>query len=140
MRKTILIIVGIVSLCVLMGVIFSLYMLSKTEVIIEEEGILRVKATSEYAALTEKYGEERITVKAFERHMLSEFGFLRQIDEKFTEESGCIIIVEGPNGEGYVYQQDEEFNTIHQITLSQFKEGSKKIDQEILNEFYGSLK
>jgi hypothetical protein len=99
-----------------------------------------VKATLEYKQLVERYGEEGVTVKAVERHMLSEVDFLTQIDPKFTEESGCIIIVEGSNGEGYVYQQDEEFNTIHKVTLFQFQEGSKKIDQAILSAFYGSLK
>lgn len=108
--------------------------------VIEEEGILKVKATPEYKALLEKYGEEKVTVKAIEKEELTSVKFLKQIDPLFADISGCIIVVEAPNGEGYVYQQDEQFNTIHRITLAQFIEGSKGVDQATMNMFYSELK
>lgn len=110
-----------------------------TPIQIEEEGVIRIKSTPEYKSLVDKYGSEKVSVKAVNLHDPNETKFLKKIDSGFKEQPGCIIVLEG-NNEGYVYQLDEEFNVVHRVTLQSFKKGSQNVNRETMENFYSSLK
>jgi len=108
--------------------------------VVEEQGILLIKNTPEYAALVNAYGSGQVSVKAINLHQSNEASFLKKISPGFQEQPGCIIVMEGGNREGYVYQLDEEFSIVHRTSLSEFIEGSKSVDAQTMDNFYASLK
>lgn len=108
-------------------------------VLVEEEGVLLVKETQDYRSLVEKYGASGVTLKAVNLHDKKDAEFLRKINDGFLVEPGCIIVLQGGNGAGYVYQLDEEVNIVFRLTLSEFEEGSRNVDALTMERFYGSL-
>lgn len=108
-------------------------------VIVEEEGVLLIKDTQEYESLVGKYGSDGVSVRAVNLHDESEVAFLEEINQGFVTEPGCIIVLEGGNGEGYVYQLDEELSIVFRLTLSEFEEGARNVDALTMEFFYDSL-
>ena len=106
----------------------------------EDEGILVIKSTPEYRSLVDKYGSDHVSVKAVNLDDKDEANFLSKISDGFLMDPGCIIVLKAGKEEGYVYQLDEEFKTVSQITLSQFEEGARYVDARTMEHFYSSLK
>ena len=112
---------------------------SSWSVIVEEEGVLLIKETQEYESLVREYGSDRVSAKAVNLHEDSEIAFLKEIDPGFAIEPGCIIVLEGGDGEGYVYQLDEDVSIVFRMTLPAFEEGARNVDASTMERFYGSL-
>ena len=108
-------------------------------VIVEEEGVLLIKETREYESLVVKYGSDDVPVRAVNLHDESEVAFLKEINQGFVTEPGCIIVLEAGNAEGYVYQLDEELSIVFRMTLSAFEEGARNVDAPTMERFYSSL-
>ena len=113
---------------------------SPTVIIEEEEGILLIKDTPEYKSLVEKYSSDHVSVTAVNLHANGETDFLRKLSDGFLMEPGCIIVLKAENGEGYVYQLDEEFNIAFRMALSGFETGARNVDTRTMEKFYDSLK
>lgn len=106
----------------------------------EEEGVLLIKRTLDYRTLVDKYGFDQVSVVAVNLHERGETEFLARISDGFLMQPGCIIVLEADNGEGYVYQLDEEFKIVFWLTLSEFEEGARNVDALKMVQFYSSLK
>ena len=111
-----------------------------TQFIPEEEGIVLIRTTPEYVALSEKYGSDLVSVEAVNLHQREETTFLSLISSGFREEPGCIIVLRAGESEGYVYQLDKEFNIVFRMTLSEFLEAAAKVDAGTMEHFYSSLR
>ncbi len=111
-----------------------------SSVVIEEQGIVLIQSTPEYAALSEKYGSDLVSVQEVNLHQREETTFLILISNGFREEPGCIIVLRAGESEGYVYQLDKEFNIVFRMTLSEFREAAAKIDARTMEDFYSSLR
>lgn len=111
-----------------------------TQYIPEEEGIVLIRTTPEYEALSEKYGSDLVSVEAVNLHQREETTFLSQISSGFREEPGCIIVLRAGESEGFVYQLDEEFNIVFKMTLNDFEKGAMNVDGVTMKYFYSSLK
>ena len=90
--------------------------------------------------LVNKYGSDQVSVQAVNLHQTEDALFLKKISDGFKEQLGCIIVLEGGNGEGFVYQLDEEFSIVYRISLSDFENGSGNVDRLTMQGFYSSLK
>ena len=112
----------------------------KSSFVIEEDGILLIKETQEYKSLIEKYSEDVVSVKAVNLLKVEDTLFLKEIDDGFKQNPGCIIVIEYENDQGYVYQLDEELNIVYQMNLNDFAESVNKVNSHMLNDFYKSLK
>ncbi len=105
----------------------------------EEQGVQLIKTTPEYELLAVKYGSDKVSVKAVNLHEEGQSAFLKKIDAGFKSQPGCIILLEGGNEEGYVYQLDEGFHIIHKISLTAFNEGSRNVDPQVIEHFMNSF-
>ena len=106
---------------------------------IEEKGKVYVEKRVEVQNLYQKYGERNVSVKALDIKLVQDISFIKQLDPKFENKTGCIIVVQAGN-EGYVYQEDKDLNVLYFQTLAEFKEKTKNLDQKLLEKFYSSLK
>jgi len=112
----------------------------KDNTVIEEEGVLLIKDTQEYKTLIDEYGEDFVSVKATNLLEVEDALFLREIDDGFKQNSGCIIVLEYENDQGYIYQLDKELNIVYRMNLLDFTESANKINSQIMEDFYKSLK
>jgi len=119
---------------------FAFFFFAYTQFIPEEEGIVLIRTTPEYEALSEKYGYDLVSVEAVNLHQREETTFLSQISSGFREEPGCIIVLRAGESEGYVYQLDKEFNIVFRMTLSEFLEAAARVDAGTMEYFYSSLR
>lgn len=110
------------------------------EAVIEEEGVLLIKDTQEYKTLIEEYGKDIVLVKATNLLEVEDTLFLRDIDDGFKQNPGCIIVLEYENNQGYVYQLDKELNIVYRMNLLEFTESANKVNSQIMEDFYKSLK
>ncbi len=106
----------------------------------EDEGVLLIKHTPEYKSLVDKHGSDHVSIQAVNLEDKDEAEFLRKISDGFLVEPGCIIVLKADQGEGYVYQLDEEIQIVSRMTLSQFEQGAHNVDARTMEIFYGSLK
>ncbi len=120
---------------------FAFFFVGYAQYIPEEEGIVLIRTTPEYEALSEKYGSDLVSVEAVNLHQREETTFLSLISSGFREEPGCIIVLRAGESEGYVYQLDEEFNIVFRMTLSEFRDAAAaKVDARTMEDFYSSLR
>ena len=106
----------------------------------EDEGVLLIKNSPEYKSLVDKYGPDHVSVMAVNLVDLDEADFLRKINDGFLRKPGCIIVLKADQGQGYVYQLDEEIQIVSRMTLSQFEQGARNVDARTMENFYSSLK
>ena len=131
----------LLSIIAFVSIILLFFAATTTSITIpEEEGIVLIRTTPEYEALSEKYGSDLISVEAVNLHQRDDTTFLSQISSGFREEPGCIIVLRAGESEGYVYQLDKEFNILFRMTLSEFREAAAKIDAGTMEHFYSSLR
>ncbi len=121
-------------------IFFFGFFLFYTQFIPEEDGIVLIRTTPEYEALSEKYGSDLVSVQAVNLHQREESSFLSLISSSFREEAGCIIVLRAGESEGYVYQLDKEFIIVFRMTSSEFRDAAAKIDAGIMEHFYSSLR
>ena len=107
--------------------------------IVEDEGVLRIKDTPEFRSFVETYGAGNVSVVAANLEERGEAEFLRSIDDGFRNEPGCIIVLRAGSEEGYVYQLDQEINIVFRITRSEFQDGARDVDTVTMEDFYRSL-
>ena len=138
MRKR-LVIGGIIVVALLLGMIVVLQFLPGGQGVPEEQGIVRIKALPEYAALVQRDGVDQVRVRAVDLREARSAAFLTKIDPGFRAQPGCIIVLEG-HTHGYVYQLDEAFNIVHRVTLDGFQEGTRHVAPETMAAFYQALK
>jgi len=108
--------------------------------VVEEEGVLLIKDTQEYKTLIDEYGEDFVSVKATNLLEVEDALFLREIDDGFKQNPGCIIVLEYENNQGYIYQLDKELNIVYRMNLLDFTESANKINSQIMEDLYKSLK
>ena len=106
----------------------------------EDQGVQLIKHTPEYKSLVDKHGPDHVSIQAVNLEDEDEAEFLRKISDGFLVEPGCIIVLKADQGEGYVYQLDEEIQIVSRMTLSQFEQGAHNVDARTMEIFYGSLK
>lgn len=125
----------------------------RQQVIIEDAGKENVENLPEVEALRQKYGEQRLFIKALDRHLIGHeaewhtdhaammehdellYSVRQDWDPKIT---GCVIVVYAA-GEGYVYQEDKALKVIGKETLAEFFKKTEKVSPEIMYRFYLSL-
>ena len=107
---------------------------------VEDEGVLLIKDTQEYKTLIDAYGENIVSVKATNLLDGDDTLFLKEIDDGFKQNPGCIIVLEYENNQGYIYQLDKELNIIYRMDFLEFTESAKKVNSQIMEDFYKSLK
>ena len=107
----------------------------------EDDGILLIKSTTEYKTLIEEYGEDLVSVTAVNLLNPEDTFFLKDIDDGFAHNPGCIIVMQYENNQGNIYQLDENLDIVFKMDLSEFMEkSSQRVDVHIMNEFYDSLR
>ena len=111
-----------------------------TQVPIEDDGVLLIKETQEYKTLIDEYGEDIVSVKATNLLEVEDTLFLREIDDGFKQNPGCIIVLEYENDQGYIYQLDEELNIVYRMNLLDFVESANKVNSQIMEDLDKSLK
>jgi hypothetical protein len=121
--------------------------------VIEDAGKRNVEHLPEVEALRQKYGEERLFIKALDRHLVgretewhTNHALMKEHDDLLyavrpdwdPKITGCVIVVYA-GGEGYVYQEDKDLNVIGTETLAEFLEHTKNVSPEMMYRFFLSL-
>jgi hypothetical protein len=138
--------------------IFGIIYLTSSLVIIEDAGKKIVMKQPEVQDLISKYGEDRVFVKALDRHIIGEEwhsghsetdNIARANHDDLLsmvlktglsrDEIGCVIVVYGIS-EGYVYWEDKDLNIVASETLADFQEHTVNVSPDAMSRFYLSLR
>jgi hypothetical protein len=112
---------------------------NQTQIVIENEWILKCEQSEDYKTLQATYGEKNTWIKWYRVQEEELYTRLEEVDTWFYEEPGCLIVMNGM-WDGKILQLDlENLEPIYEMDLEEFITRWSLVDKDMLDIFLSKL-